>query len=66
MHKVPVDDERSVAVFEAASRHNREVFVLRSAVDWYPEEAGSRQPVQLRFGDPLAVAAVAARCRRLR
>jgi uncharacterized protein len=62
MHKVPVDDERSIAVFEAASRHNRAVFVHCGLLSiGIRKKLGLASRFDLRFGDPLAVAAVAAR-----
>jgi hypothetical protein len=62
MHQVPVDDPRSVAIFDAAARHGRTVFVHCGVLS-----IGVRQKLHLpsrfdlRLGDPLAVAAVAVR-----
>jgi predicted TIM-barrel fold metal-dependent hydrolase len=62
MHQVPVDDPRSVAIFDAAARHGRTVFVHCGVLS-----IGVRQKLRLpsrfdlRLGDPLAVAAVAVR-----
>lgn len=62
MHQVPIDDERSVAVFEAASRHGRAVFVHCGFLSiGIRKKLGLPSRFDLRFGDPLAVAAVAAR-----
>jgi uncharacterized protein len=62
MHHVALDDERVEAVFEAASRHHAVVFVHCGVLS-----VGIRQKLNLptrlnlRLGDPLAVAAIAAR-----
>jgi len=62
MHHVAVDDQRTVAVFEAAERHGRAVFVHCGVLS-----VGVRKKLALpsafdiRLGDPLAVAAVAVR-----
>jgi predicted TIM-barrel fold metal-dependent hydrolase len=62
MHQVAIDDPRSVAIFETAARHGRTVFVHCGVLS-----IGVRQKLRLpsrfdlRLGDPLAVAAVAAR-----
>jgi predicted TIM-barrel fold metal-dependent hydrolase len=46
MHHVPVDDERTARVFQAAERHGKVVFALRRAVGWRPQEAESGEPVR--------------------
>lgn len=62
MHHVALDDERVDAVFAAAARHGAAVFVHCGVLS-----VGIRQRLNLaaridiRLGDPLAVAAVAAR-----
>jgi predicted TIM-barrel fold metal-dependent hydrolase len=62
MHHVAVDDPRSIAVFDLASRHRRAVFVHCGVLS-----IGVRRRLNLpsrfdlRLGDPLAVAAVASR-----
>jgi predicted TIM-barrel fold metal-dependent hydrolase len=62
MHQVPVDDARSVAVFEAAERHGRAVFVHCGVLSiGVRRKLGLPSRFDLRLGDPLAVAAVAVR-----
>jgi len=62
MHHVPVDDERSVAVFKAAERHGRAVFVHCGVLSvGVRKKLGLPSPFDIRLGDPLAVAAVALR-----
>jgi uncharacterized protein len=62
MHQVPVDDERSVAVFEAAQRHSGAVFVHCGLLSiGIRKKLGLPSRFDLRLGDPLAVAAVAVR-----
>ena len=62
MHQVPLDDERTDAVFAAAARHRASVFVHCGVLT-----VGIRQKlnlptrVDIRLGDPLAVASVAVR-----
>lgn len=62
MHHVPVDDERSIAVFKAAERHGRAVFVHCGVLSvGVRKKLGLPSPFDIRLGDPLAVAAVAVR-----
>lgn len=62
MHGVPVDDPRSEAVFAAAERHQRAVFVHCGLLSFgIRKKLGLASRFDLRLGDPLAVAAVAAR-----
>ena len=62
MHRVPIDDERSVAVFEAADRHRRAVFVHCGVLSiGVRKKLGLPSRFDLRLGDPLAVAAIAVR-----
>lgn len=62
MHHVPVDDPRSLAVFEAASRYGRAVFVHCGVLSvGVRKKLGLPSPFDIRLGDPLAVAAVALR-----
>jgi predicted TIM-barrel fold metal-dependent hydrolase len=62
MHLVPLDDERSVAVFKAAERHQRAVFVHCGVLSvGVRKKLGLPSPFDIRLGDPLAVAAVALR-----
>src|SRR5262245_18110629 len=62
MHRVPIDDDRSVAVFEAADRHRRAVFVHCGVLSiGVRKKLGLPSRFDLRLGDPLAVAAVAVR-----
>ncbi|HYN10741.1 MAG TPA: amidohydrolase family protein [Vicinamibacterales bacterium] len=61
MHRVPIDDDRSAAVFEVAERHGRAVFVHCGALSiGVRKKLGLPSRFDLRLGDPLAVAAVAA------
>jgi predicted TIM-barrel fold metal-dependent hydrolase len=60
MHGVPVDDDRSLAVFEAADRHRGAVFVHCGMLSiGIRKKLGLPNRFDLRLGDPLAVAAVA-------
>ena len=62
MHKVAVDDERSIAVFEAAARHARAVFVHCGVLSvGVRKKLGLPSTFDIRLGDPLTVAAVALR-----
>jgi uncharacterized protein len=62
MHRVPIDDDRSVAVFEAAERHGRAVFVHCGVLSiGVRKKLGLPSRFDLRLGDPLSVAAVAVR-----
>lgn len=62
MHKVAIDDDRSVAVFEAAARHARAVFVHCGVLSiGVRKKLGLPSAFDIRLGDPLAVAAVALR-----
>jgi uncharacterized protein len=62
MHHVPVDDPRAEAVFRAAERHGRAVFVHCGLLSvGARRKLGLPSPFDLRLGDPLAVAAVAVR-----
>jgi predicted TIM-barrel fold metal-dependent hydrolase len=62
MHRVAVDDARSAAVFEAAERHNRAVFVHCGVLSiGVRKKLGLPSRFDLRLGDPLAVAAMAVR-----
>lgn len=62
MHHVAVDDERSVAVFKAAERHGRAVFVHCGVLSvGVRKKIGLPSVFDIRLGDPLAVAAVALR-----
>ena len=62
MHRVPIDDARSVAVFEAAERHGRAVFVHCGVLSiGVRKKLGLPSRFDLRLGDPLAVAAIAVR-----
>lgn len=62
MHRVAVDDERSVAVFDAAARHGRAVFVHCGVLSvGVRKKLGLPSVFDIRLGDPLAVAAVAVR-----
>jgi predicted TIM-barrel fold metal-dependent hydrolase len=62
MHHVPVDDERTARVFQAAERHGKVVFVHCGVLS-----VGVRKKLNLpsrfdlRLGDPLGLAAVAVR-----
>jgi len=62
MHHVPVDDPRSRVVFDAAARHGKAMFVHCGVLSvGVRKKLGLPSPFDLRLGDPLAVAAVAAR-----
>lgn len=62
MHHVAVDDPRADAVFEAAERHRRAIFVHCGLLSvGARRKLGLPSPFDLRKGDPLAVAAVAVR-----
>lgn len=62
MHHVAVDDERSLAVFKAAERHGRVVFVHCGVLSvGVRKKLGLPSVFDIRLGDPLAVAAVALR-----
>lgn len=62
MHHVPVDDERSKAVFKAAEQHGRTVFVHCGVLSvGVRRKLGLPSMFDIRLGDPLAVAAVALR-----
>jgi uncharacterized protein len=62
MHRVPVDDPRSIAVFEAAERHGRVVFVHCGVLSiGIRKKLGLPSRFDLRLGDPLAVASMAVR-----
>lgn len=62
MHHVPVDDERSKAVFAAAQRYGRSVFVHCGVLSvGVRKKLGLPSIFDIRLGDPLAVAAVAVR-----
>ena len=61
MHKYRLDDERIRHVFEAADRHKAAVFVHCGVLTvGVRSKLGLRSPFDLRLGDPLAVAALAA------
>lgn len=60
MHKVAIDDPRSLAVFEAAERQGRAVFVHCGVLSLgVRKKLGLPSAFDIRLGDPLAVAAVA-------
>ncbi len=62
MHHVSLDDARTEAVFAAASRHKREVFVHCGLLSvGARRKLGLPSRFDLRLGDPLAVAALAVR-----
>jgi predicted TIM-barrel fold metal-dependent hydrolase len=62
MHHVTIDDERSIAVFEAAARAGRTVFVHCGVLSvGVRRKLGLPSLFDIRLGDPLAVAAVAGR-----
>jgi predicted TIM-barrel fold metal-dependent hydrolase len=62
MHHAPVDDSRTLAIFDAASRHRRAVFVHCGALSvGARKRLGLSSRFDVRLGDPLAVAAVAVR-----
>lgn len=61
MHKFRLDDERVGKVFEAAEKHQAAVFVHCGVLTvGVRKKLGLPSPFDLRLGDPLAVAAVAA------
>ena len=61
MHKYRLDDERVRHVFEAAERHKAAVFVHCGVLTvGVRSKLGLRSPFDLRLGDPLAAAALAA------
>jgi len=61
MHKYRLDDERIRHVFEAADRHKAAVFVHCGVLTvGVRSKLGLRSPFDLRLGDPLAAAALAA------
>jgi predicted TIM-barrel fold metal-dependent hydrolase len=60
MHRVPIDDDRSGAVFEAAAQHHRAVFVHCGMLSiGIRKKLGLPSRFDLRLGDPLAVASMA-------
>lgn len=62
MHGVAVDDPRALAIFDAAARHGRAVFVHCGVLSiGVRTRLGLPSRFDLRLGDPLAVAAVAVR-----
>lgn len=62
MHHVAIDDPRSTAVFDAAARFGRAVFVHCGVLSvGVRKKLGLPSPFDIRLGDPLAVAAVALR-----
>lgn len=62
MHHVPVDDTRSLAVFDAAAQSGRAVFVHCGVLSvGVRARLGLPSRFDIRLGDPLAVAAVALR-----
>ena len=62
MHHVPVDHDTVTAVFEAAERHGRAVFVHCGVLSvGVRKKLGLPSAFDIRLGDPLAVAAVALR-----
>jgi predicted TIM-barrel fold metal-dependent hydrolase len=62
MHLVPIDDPRSIALFDLAARHRRAVFVHCGVLSiGARRRLGLPSRFDLRLGDPLAVAAVAVR-----
>lgn len=62
MHRVPVDDDRSVAAFKAAERRGAAVFVHCGLLSiGIRRKLGLPSQFDLRLGDPLGVAAVAVR-----
>jgi predicted TIM-barrel fold metal-dependent hydrolase len=62
MHHVPVDDSRSLAVFERAARHRRAVFVHCGMLSiGVRRRLALPSRLDMRLGDPQAVAAVAVR-----
>jgi predicted TIM-barrel fold metal-dependent hydrolase len=62
MHHVPLDDPRTLAVVQAAADHGAAVFVHCGALSiGVRKKLGLPSPFDLRLGDPLAVARLAAR-----
>jgi hypothetical protein len=62
MHHVPVDDPRSLQIFDLARQFRRTVFVHCGVLSvGVRARLGLPSPFDLRLGDPLAVAAVAVR-----
>ncbi|HEY7473395.1 MAG TPA: amidohydrolase family protein [Vicinamibacterales bacterium] len=60
MHRVPIDDDRSGAVFETAAKHGRAVFVHCGALSiGIRKKLGLPSRFDLRLGDPLAAASMA-------
>ena len=60
MHRVPIDDDRSGAVFEVAAKHGRAVFVHCGVLSiGIRKKLGLPSRFDLRLGDPLAVASMA-------
>lgn len=60
MHRVTLDDPATDAVFAAAQRHGRAVFVHCGVLSLGVRKTlGLSSPFDLRLGDPLAVAAMA-------
>jgi predicted TIM-barrel fold metal-dependent hydrolase len=61
MHRYRLDDEPVAAVFEAAAQHGAAVFVHCGVLSvGVRKKLGLPSPFDLRLGDPLAVAALAA------
>ena len=61
MHRYRLDDEAVAKVFEAAAAHGAAVFVHCGVLTvGVRKKLGLPSPFDLRLGDPLAVAAVAA------
>jgi predicted TIM-barrel fold metal-dependent hydrolase len=66
MHHYGVDDDRVTAVFEAAEAHGAAVFVHCGVLTvGVRKKLGLPSPFDLRLGDPLAVARMAARFSRV-
>ena len=66
MHHYAVDDDRVTAVFEAAGAHGAAVFVHCGMLTvGVRKKLGLPSPFDLRLGDPLAVARMAARFGRV-
>lgn len=66
MHHYPLDDERVAAVFEAAAEHQAAVFVHCGVLTvGVRKKLGLASPFDLRLGDPLAAARMAARFSRV-
>lgn len=62
MHRYPLDDERVARVFEVAATHRAAIFVHCGYLSvGARKKLGLTTAVDLRLGDPLALAAVAAR-----